>query len=66
MLCFQRLLQNEHGLNLCFSLSLSMNIHGEYMTNGMGYSSAGSHLYSDVGTKKLWVTGSSLPQLAAR
>jgi len=43
-----------------------MNIHGEYMTNGMGYSSAGSHLYSDVGTKKLWVTGSSLPQLAAR
>lgn len=66
MLCFQRLFQNKHGLNLCFALSFNINIHGDYMTKGMGYSSTGSHLNSDMDTRKLWVTGTSLPELAAR
>lgn len=66
MLCFQRLFQNKHRLNLCFAVSFNINIHGDYMTKGMGYCSTGSHLNSDMGTRKLWVAGTSLPELAAR
>lgn len=66
MLCFQTLFQNKHGLNLCFSLPLNINVHGDYTTKGTGDSSAGSPLVSDTGARKLWVMGTSLPEPAAR
>lgn len=46
MLCFQRLFQNKHGLDLCCSLSLSIPLHGDHKAargaGGRGCSCAGS------------------------
>lgn len=46
MLCFQRLFQNKHGLDLCCSLSLSIPLHSDHKAargaRGRGCSCAGS------------------------